>query len=242
MSNQYFWNFVKNDFSKFDTQDVDHVPVVDFEFPDKTLLTDIYEISKNLLDYFEPLPGSKMYDDWYREPTEAGHSHLPLIDSGQKTSLELHSGKIVERRQKTLFSDNSEYEVSGLKQAINKLNDIMPMTDLCDIHVCKAKGWLHPHIDVKDDKDKLRIWIPLHEFPTCLKVFPFGWVSHQLGKGYLFDNKNYVHAVYNPADFDRYVLIAGIDTVNPPSWIAKQLDQNRSHWRSIFQQEYSHWN
>ena len=236
--NQYFREFVSNSFSKFDNNVVHHIPVVDFDFPDKKILTDIHDIVKDLLEYFTPLPGGQIYNDWFKEPTHDGHAHLNILDSGNQATFLYHSSETVERQKEILFSTMPEYASSGLKDAIDTLNEIMPMVDLCDIHVCAANGWLHPHKDIKEERTKLRIWVPLHDFPTCLKVFPFGWVNHQLGKGYVFDNNNYVHAVHNTTDYNRFVLIAGIDNVNPPKWIKDQLDKNKSHWRDIFTQEY----
>jgi len=240
MTNQYFWEFIKNNFSHLDTRAVDQIPVIDFEIPDKQILTDIHFVVKDLLDHFQLLPGSKMNktDDWFQVPTQQGHSHLPVVSIGEEKQFLLHSSEVVKREDEIKFNTKQEYVTSGLKDAIDKLNVMMPIKDLCDIHVCEPGGWLHPHLDIKDDESKLRIWIPLHEFPACLKVFPFGWLKHEFGKAYLFDNKNYVHAVHNPTDLYRFVLIMGIDNINPPEWIAEQLERNKSNWRQLFSQEY----
>jgi hypothetical protein len=238
MTNQYFWEYINNDFTPHANGEYKSVPLVEVDMPDPELLLKIYETAKAVKQHFTYLPSSRLFGDWFKEDNHDGHLHLPMLDTEEDKLFLLHdTTKTVDRLNDTLFSKHPDFVTSGMKDLLSQLHQQLPFTDLCDIHYCEPGGWLHPHRDLKKDQRKLRLWIPLHEFPPCMKIWPFGWIQNQFGKGYVFDNKKWIHAVYNFADYDRYVLILGIDHDNPPEWLMQQYENNKSNWRQLFSQQ-----
>ena len=239
MNNQFFWEYINNDFSEYDVSECKSVPIVDFDIPNPCILSEIYLAAKAVSEELTPITSVGLFDSWFNEDNHSRYSHLPMLYEAKDNMVLLHnSAQTIKETTDTLFSTNEKFVTSGMKQFLEKLDDDLPFTDLCDIHVCGPGGWLHPHKDVKEkNEQKLRLWIPLHEFPPCIKIWPFGWVQHKFGKGYIFDNRNWIHALYNFAKYDRYVLILGIDHNNPPDWLMTQYEQNKPHWKTLFSQQ-----
>lgn len=74
-------------------------------------------------------------------------------------------------------------------------------------------GWLQPHRDdiVEKTPALAQFWMPLHDFPECLKIYPHGYLPHQAGHLYLFNNRDFIHSVINQTDQDRYVAVGELD-------------------------------
>jgi hypothetical protein len=75
-------------------------------------------------------------------------------------------------------------------------------------------GYVQPHIDPKIiSVPRLSyFWIPLNNSSPSLKIWPMGYVNHQAGNIYLFNNNTWVHSVINQDQKMRYVLTGLIDT------------------------------
>jgi hypothetical protein len=105
-----------------------------------------------------------------------------------------------------------------------------------DIHTCLLSvftpgGYVRPHRDISEITTPLRyFWLPLNN-PTGsdFRVFPKGPVNIKLGSLYLLNQENFVHAVYNNSDENRYNLIG---------WFDSEIEENFSNLikRSIIDQ------
>jgi hypothetical protein len=74
-------------------------------------------------------------------------------------------------------------------------------------------GWLQPHKDLVPPSTPglAQFWMPLHDFPECLKIYPYGYLKHQVGHLYLFNNPNFVHSAVNQTVKNRYVAFGEIN-------------------------------
>jgi hypothetical protein len=98
-----------------------------------------------------------------------------------------------------------------------------------------AQGWADPHVDAPIPGSLVmnHIWLPLHDFPTSMKVYPYGYIKHRAGRIYLLNNNHYVHSVINTSDFPRYVALLKVDTQRLPTSTWEQIKANlKQQWFS----------
>lgn len=79
------------------------------------------------------------------------------------------------------------------------------------VDTLEPDGWIHPHRDQGTNSPLGYAWIPLHDFPPCLKIWPVGMVQHQVGDIYLLANTRFAHSVINSQDLRRHVAVVRLD-------------------------------
>lgn len=92
-------------------------------------------------------------------------------------------------------------------------------------------GWANPHRDIFSDDYKLtNFWMPLHQFSKGIKVFPLGWLVHQVGTMYLFNQHRYPHAIINTTDKDRLVMTGKFIKNQMPDSMVDCFRINKKHY------------
>lgn len=235
--NGYLEDYINSDFSSYDKNHhieitdslkTTKVPCVEIPSLDLTLLEKIHKAVDTHSLEFRPLTSSNVYTEWYKDPNSHLWKALPLT-LNKFDEVRNHDGTIMKR------PNNVEVEHEYLLEMCKELLKDVPFTQL-KFHVVEPGGWIQPHCDPKKVDAMRWLWTPLHDFPPCLKVFPFGWLQHKLGNMYLFNNARYVHAVVNNTNKPRYTLHIGIDFENTPDSIMNKYNANKDSWRELFVQ------
>jgi hypothetical protein len=67
-----------------------------------------------------------------------------------------------------------------------------------------------------------------------MKVFPLGWLRHELGFMYLFNQYRYPHAIINNTDQDRLVMAGKFCKDKVPVSVLQRFHANKKtyldHW------------
>lgn len=93
-----------------------------------------------------------------------------------------------------------DYLVSkGIHYKISMLMQLIP-----------GNSYLRPHRDISDNWPLLYIWIPV-KYPVGseLRFYPYGTVPVKLGKAYLFNQHQFVHAIRNTNNTETRYIVAG---------------------------------
>ena len=206
------------------------VPICPIDI-NKDTLKKIYNYLGTIDHKFIPNPHhSRLTHNW-ADPLRS-HNWEQLVIKHKTTSYKLR-----------VPTENNTFEISNeilgdvyLEQLVDKL--LSPLdVKFYTIKVTKLGpyGWVAPHIDATAKDIGLGYaWIPLHEFPNCLKIFPWGWLQHQFGKMYLFNHSRYVHAVNNSVDKSRFVILCSFDLETVSPTILEQYSQSKTSFRNLF--------
>lgn len=205
------------------------VPVVKIDGLDLTLLSEIYHSAVNLKNNFSPLSNNDIYNEWYHQRRAQGWKELQLKEDNTVAVKSLISNDEIQRPTRSIYNDKNL--LSLCNQLLKKISNTA-----IKIQMVEAGGWIQPHRDIKVKRGLRHLWIPLHDFPCCLKIYPFGWLQHKLGSMYLINNADYVHAVHNNTDFDRFILMVKIDSNNPPQIVRKALN-TCNNYKKLFSGE-----
>ena len=86
----------------------------------------------------------------------------------------------------------------------------------CVLSMFGDNGYLRPHRDIGLNPTPLNyFWLPLTDNPGSeLKIYPYGTVDVTLGNLYLLNQENFVHAVINRDNMNRYVLVGHFTTMS----------------------------
>jgi hypothetical protein len=101
------------------------------------------------------------------------------------------------------------------------------------ISALEPGGYIQPHVDRKTNQKITmdHIWMPLHEYNTSLKIYPYGELKHKTGHAYLMNNADFVHSAYNPTNKMRYALLAKIDYKNLSDQLWQRICNNvKQQW------------
>ena len=96
----------------------------------------------------------------------------------------------------------------------------------CSISLFGPNGYVRPHRDIHFERYPLAyFWIPLNN-PTGseFKSYPYGTIDAKPGYIYLFNQCNFVHAVVNNSQENRYALL-GYFSHNIPDGLANTIEQ-----------------
>jgi hypothetical protein len=118
---------------------------------------------------------------------------------GSNKGYDAHPDDIITKYHPDAFPD--------IQQQIQKLK--LPITRLA-VFKLAPNGYVQPHVDPRPGPHKggiNHVWLPLHNFPQSLKIYPHGYVQHQTGRMYLLNNPSYVHSVANYEPTARYVAL-----------------------------------
>lgn len=119
---------------------------------------------------------------------------------------------IVTSNEKYVAVDTPQFKdaVPEVVESFN--NNNLPLKRLW-VFCLEPGGWLQPHKDVvpAGSPGLTQFWMPLHDFPECLKIYPYGYLQHQVGHVYLFNNPKFVHSVINQTSENRYAAFGEID-------------------------------
>ena len=98
--------------------------------------------------------------------------------------------------------------------------------ELCWVSAFGANGYVRPHRDISTRTFPLSyFWVPINNpIGSQLKIYPYGPVDIKLGKMYLLNQENFIHAVLNDSNEIRYSVL-GFFNPNIPSNIAQTIKQ-----------------
>jgi hypothetical protein len=167
----------------------------------------------------------KKHQDWYTPEHANGWSALYVLGE-PPVFKELIGSQAIPKITPEL---HSEAAVDLLQQIQDR--DIV-VTKL-EILKLDPGGWIQPHQDKKYNSSVTmnRVWMPLHNFAPCLKIYPSGYVPHNLGQGYVLNNENFMHSVINQESKSRYVAIWSFDhTVLPKIYQENLFQDTRQRW------------
>lgn len=108
-----------------------------------------------------------------------------------------------------IAKDNTQF-----KNTISILSKLGINIHTCLLSVFGPGGYVRPHRDISETPTPLcYFWLPLNNpVGSEFRVFPIGGVNTRLGSMYLLNQENFVHAVCNNSDENRYNLIGWFDT------------------------------
>jgi hypothetical protein len=215
----------RNQFDKIHITDclrTTKVPAVPISGLCQSTLNEIYYQSQRSDNKFQTTVTQLLFNSWHLPPRSSGWTELTIKESNQSYQISLrHDPSQLVQRPESVATKNIK-----LLQLSEQLFDSLP-AQIQSLRIMKLQpdGWVGPHIDRTNDVYGLcYFWIPLHEFAPCLKIFPYGWLQHQFGNMYLFNQNSYVHAVVNHSNQDRYVMIGRVQ----PDRISKNI-MNQYH-------------
>ena len=239
---QYTSKFLSSDFTNYINQFVEinitdllhttKIPAMPVSGLVAPLLTQIYNLAvSNTIEFQNTISGS-LFNNWYSQPRSSGWSELAIIESVQRYRYQL-----LHDRLQTI--DKPDSTVTKNQRLKNLCQDLLTPLNIkiqsLRLMKLQPQGWVRPHIDRSNFVNGLcYFWIPLHDFNPCLKVFPFGWLQHQFGNMYLFNQNSYIHAVHNDTDQDRYVMIGRFDPMHVPEQLLTQYENFKLNFLKIW--------
>jgi hypothetical protein len=240
--NTYTQEFLSSNFAqyleKFDNVTVTdnlpttRIPALQIPGLNLQLLKQIYCHCIEHPSEFQLNVASKSLNEWYNQPLSAGWYENTIIDNiGPIRLRSLHDQKkIIVRPDSAVSSDKKLIDM-----CTRVLEPLGVSIQFLRIMKLNAGGWIRPHQDFTDiDYGLCYFWIPLHEFPVCMKVFPFGWLQHQYGNMCLFNSGAYVHAVHNHTQQDRYVMIGRFDPAHVPESLLIYYNDKKHDFLNIW--------
>ena len=227
--NTYLKQFLEADFTPWRPHRVYHgtdikqseLPVVEISGFDLDKLNHIAQQVRAMTDEFLDIATRDLFRHWWtRDVRNQGWKEMSMIimengmelvhDSTQTTSLP--------RRQERQDQELKDILLDIFLSRELALKNLM-------IFKLEPNGWIQPHIDRMLDYPGLSyFWMPLHDFPPCLKIWPYGWLHHRVGNMYLFNHSKYVHAAVNQTDQDRFILGGRVEVSSLPDWFVEQFN------------------
>lgn len=168
---------------------------------------------------------------WTKDRRHQGWKELTVIPMSNGMEFAHDSQQTVARPQTPVFDDP---ELHNLVTDVFESRGI----SLYNLMILKLEphGWIQPHIDRMIDYPGLSyFWMPLHEFPPCVKIWPWGWLPHRLGCMYLLNHSRYLHAAVNQTNMDRFILSGRIKIDSLPEWLTQHLQQAETHHDALWQ-------
>lgn len=202
-----------------------------FEVPlqNKQGIDDLYQYCSTVIpDKFRTIDTAKLFHHWYTLPRADKWNVIHckgegdyLVDTNGKTTLNpLH-----------IIDDNT---------AINLCKDIFNhwWSAVRDLRIMRLEpgGWCNPHRDRHQEEFGVcYFWIPLHEFSQqCMKIFPLGWLQHQVGSMYCFHQSKLPHAVQHNENFQRYVMVGRFHPDRVPQEIVDIYNNKKHKYLELF--------
>jgi hypothetical protein len=233
LSGDFFQHLDKHgDIAVTDNLQTTRIPALPVAGLDLQLLKQIYCHCVAHPSEFQTTVTGKLFETWYSQPRSAGWLENTIIENTEPCLFHsLHDQQHTVARPKSIVNNN--------KKLINLCTQVLEPLELSiqflRIMKLSAGGWIRPHQDLKEiDHGLCYFWIPLHEFPACLKVFPFGWLQHQYGNMYLFNQGAYIHAVHNHTQQDRYVMLGQFDPNQVPASLLTYYNNNKHKFLGIW--------
>jgi hypothetical protein len=221
-----------NNISITDNLQTTRVPALEVPRLNLQLLQEIYCHCVEYPNDFQTTVTGKLFDVWYNQPRSAGWCENTIIDNiGPYLFRSLHDREQTVARPKSIITDDKKL-IDLCTQVLEPLGVSIQFLRIMKL---SAGGWIRPHQDLNDtDHGLCYFWIPLHEFPVCMKVFPFGWLQHQYGNMYLFNQGAYIHAVHNHTQQDRYVMLGRFDPAHVPVSLLNYYNSNKQDFLNIW--------
>lgn len=196
------------------------------------LLEQIYTQAQASEQDFQPTVTGSLFRAWYRQPRSSGWHELTIKESQQPHQFAMahNAAHTVARPQSKITKNTKLGQIS-----MQLFSDLDIQLESLRIMKLEPQGWIHPHRDRTQVSYGLcYFWIPLHEFAPCLKIFPHGWLQHELGHMYLFNQNSYVHAAVNLSDQDRYVMIGRFDPGRVPATLLNRYHDFKPKFETIW--------
>ena len=192
------------------------VPAIQADGLDVGVLAALHNRCTELEDRFQNDQTNYGTSNWYTPPVSQGWSILGIKDD-DKFSLKKHNSEETFQRKSAHVDDAV---LDKLTQELFQTFGCTPARAL--VLKLDPGGWVAPHLDrYTVDMGLCSFWIPLHDFDSCMKVFPLGWLKHKYGSMYLFNQSHYLHAVRNTESRPRFVMVGKIDPTAIPDQIQK---------------------
>lgn len=233
--NTYLREFLQADFTPWRPQQVYHstdvryseLPVVEISGFDLGRLSRAEHLVRGIVDQFGKVPSQDFFRHWWtRDVRSQGWTELSVID--QEDGVNLVHNPI----ETISLPPKPQCQNAELRDLLLDILQGVPLQKLT-IFRLEPNGWIQPHMDTMRDKPGLSyFWMPMHDFPACLKIWPYGWLHHRPGNMYLFNYSRYVHAAINQSSQDRFVLSGRIELSNLPDWFVEQFNKaDQTHHR-----------
>ena len=246
--NQFLESFIENNFQKelelinsdFSKETFENwqSPAIEVSNLDIEVLKKIKNLSEEADSQFiSKYPLANKNDDWCSASASDSWKELNVLDSSspyEEKYYNLTDKKMVKTTKKTTAIQDTSQKREILDLALTLLG-VPNESFIFKIKILAVNpgGYVHPHKDKTPDAVKC-MWIPLHEFSWCLKFFPFGWLKHNFGNGYLINNGKYVHAVSNNTKNLRYIMdVHFVNTASNKKLLQWFYNKNNC-WQDIF--------
>jgi hypothetical protein len=206
------------------------IPMFDISL-DKDILEKIYNFARKIDHKFNPAPHHTWFKlGWADQPRSHNWHEITIKQAPSWLKHRVAVDEPPVERTAHILGD------AELEQLFDQL--FAPLGQkITNLRIIKleANGWIAPHMDVWEREFGLcYFWIPLHEFPPCLKLFPWGWLQHKLGKMYLFNQSSYVHAVRNTTDQTRLVITGRFLPSDVSPLMLEQYLKSKETFRDLF--------
>ena len=202
-----------------------------FEVPlsNKQAIDDLYQYCSTVIPaQFRTIDTAKLFNHWYTLPRAEKWDVIHckgegdyLVDTNGNTTLNplnITNDSIVIELCKTIF------------------NDWWPAVRDLRIMRLEPGGWCNPHRDQHHEEFGVcYFWIPLHEFSQqCMKIFPLGWLQHQVGSMYCFHQSRLPHAVQHNENFRRYVMVGRFHPDRVPQEVVDIYQDKKHKYLELF--------
>ena len=181
-------------------------------------------------DRFLPVPTASVDSDWFRQPRSSTWQEIALIQK-QDLIIRSHDNRLTTRPVHATL-DDAEIQEALVDLFPHWWNSILSLR----CFRLNPDGWVNPHRDLHDVSYGLcHFWLPLHNFSKpALKIFPLGWLIHEFGNLYLFNQSRFPHAVLNQESQARLVLIGKFDPDMIPTDLLQHYRETKITYRDLF--------
>jgi hypothetical protein len=188
----------------------------------KWLLDNDHLFAKTQSGMFTEKKNKDLGFEWFTSSHSEGWANLPVIGTTEKYKAIVPGDGAVTYQ---ITHDVLPNSVPDLQFFLNQIG--LSISEL-NIFRLKPGGFLQPHMDIGVDCESTMtyIWIPLHDFPPCLKIYPSGYLRHCKGNFYILNASNFMHSVVNTTDQPRYVATVFFDHKKIPQSFWNQIKQS----------------
>ena len=160
--------------------------------------------------------------EWFTSAASRGWTNLPVIGTTDKYK------EIVPDNSSVIYQSTFNSLPDSVPDLQLFLNQIGLSISRLDVLRLEPGGFLQPHMDLKPDSSSSMnyLWIPLHDFPPCFKIYPSGYLHHRKGNFYIVNITNFMHSVVNNTDQPRYVAVLFFDHEKIPETFWNQIKQS----------------